>query len=67
MNDFEKKLEETTTAIGVMAEMTGLFYTSLASVPGLNGSENDIDRHVLTRAFIDSLFDHIFGNGAQND
>lgn len=67
MNDFEKKLEETTTAIGVMAEMTGLFYTSLASVPGLSSSERDVDRCILTKAFIDSLFDHIFENGAKND
>lgn len=67
MNDFEKKLEETTTAIGVMAEMTGLFYTSLASVPGLGDPERDVDRCILTKAFIDSMLDHIFGNGVKND
>lgn len=68
MDEFIKKqIDQMKTGIGALAEITGIFYTSLSSVPGLNTPESDIDKHILTKSFIDSFVDHIFNPGGKND
>lgn len=66
-NDVKKQIDQMKTGIGALAEITGIFYTSLSNVPGLNTSESDIDKHILTKSFIDSFVDHIFNPGGKND
>lgn len=66
-NFVEKQIEKMKTGIGALAEITGIFYTSLGHVPGLDTEETDIDRHILTRAFIDSFLDHTFNPGGKNE
>lgn len=62
----EKQIENMNTGIGALAEITGIFYTSLGSVPGLNTLEAEVDRHILTKTFVDSFMDHIFNPGGKN-
>lgn len=66
-NDVKKQIDQMKTGIGALAEITGIFYTSLSSVPGLNTPESDVDKHLLTKSFIDSFVDHIFNPGGKND